>query len=206
MTKKILYIHGFNSAGGGHKSEEVQKMFPDWQVLSPTFDYKDPAGVAKRLDSLVRTQRISVVMGTSLGGFFTIYCAKKHSLPVVVINPTIRPSETLAAHLGKQKNFVTKEEYQFTSADLAKFADFESKVFAKLPSKFKIDTPLGSYNPDWAYVEEVQDDELLGDHHYLEGVFPNCQDFNYFDRQGHRFAGVKILKPVIERAMAGANR
>lgn len=29
------------------------------------------------------------------------------------------------------------------------------KVFAKLPSRFKIDTPLGSYNPDWAYVEDV---------------------------------------------------
>ena len=31
----------------------------------------------------------------------------------------------------------------------------EVLVFAKLPSSFKIDTPLGSYNPDWAYVEEV---------------------------------------------------
>ncbi len=30
----------------------------------------------------------------------------------------------------------------------------EVLVFAKLPSAFKIDTPLGSYNPDWAYVEE----------------------------------------------------
>ena len=30
----------------------------------------------------------------------------------------------------------------------------EVLVFAKLPSSFKIDTPLGSYNPDWAYVEE----------------------------------------------------
>ena len=29
------------------------------------------------------------------------------------------------------------------------------KVFAKLPARFKIDTPLGGYNPDWAYVEEV---------------------------------------------------
>ena len=73
MTKKILYIHGFNSAGGGHKAQELQKMFPDWQVLSPTFDYKDPAGVQKKLDSLVRTQRVNAVMGTSLGGFFAIY-------------------------------------------------------------------------------------------------------------------------------------
>ena len=30
----------------------------------------------------------------------------------------------------------------------------EVRVFAKLPSRFKIDTPLGSYNPDWAYVVE----------------------------------------------------
>lgn len=35
------------------------------------------------------------------------------------------------------------------------------KVFAKLPSKFKIDTPLGSYNPDWAYVEEVEGKERV---------------------------------------------
>lgn len=35
------------------------------------------------------------------------------------------------------------------------------KVFAKLPSKPKIDTPLGSYNPDWAYVEEVEGRERV---------------------------------------------
>ena len=28
------------------------------------------------------------------------------------------------------------------------------KVFAKLPNSFTIDTPVGSYNPDWAYVSE----------------------------------------------------
>jgi len=31
-------------------------------------------------------------------------------------------------------------------------ASEEVKVFAKLPSWFKIDTPLGSYNPDWAVL------------------------------------------------------
>ncbi|MBR3158053.1 MAG: DEAD/DEAH box helicase family protein [Atopobiaceae bacterium] len=30
----------------------------------------------------------------------------------------------------------------------------EVRVFAKLPDRFKIDTPLSSYNPDWAYVVE----------------------------------------------------
>lgn len=35
------------------------------------------------------------------------------------------------------------------------------KVYAKLPSWFKIDTPLGSYNPDWAVMIEEEDSEKL---------------------------------------------
>ncbi|MBR4803801.1 MAG: hypothetical protein IK032_04105 [Bacteroidales bacterium] len=190
MPQKILYIHGFNSAGGGHKAVELQKMFPQCEVLSPTFDYKNPAAVQKKLDSLVRTQRVGMVMGTSLGGFFAIYCSAKHAIPAVVINPTVKPSQTLAKMVGKQKNYVTREEYQFTAADLAKFADFEQKVFDKL-------TFVGSK----LHFALSTNDELLGDHHYLEQRFPDCHDFNYFDQQGHRFAGVKILKPIIERGM-----
>lgn len=34
----------------------------------------------------------------------------------------------------------------------------EVLVFAKLPSSFKIDTSLGSYNPDWVYVEDAADE------------------------------------------------
>jgi len=190
MPQKILYIHGFNSAGGGHKAVELQKMFPQCEVLSPTFDYKNPAAVQKKLDSLVRTQRVGMVMGTSLGGFFAIYCSAKHAIHAVVINPTVKPSQTLAKMVGKQKNYVTREEYQFTAADLAKFADFEQKVFDKL-----------TFDGSKLHFVLSTDDELLGDHHYLEQRFPDCHDFNYFDQQRHRFAGVKILKPIIERAM-----
>lgn len=35
------------------------------------------------------------------------------------------------------------------------------KVYAKLPGWFKIDTPLGSYNPDWAVLFEEDDHERL---------------------------------------------
>jgi type III restriction enzyme len=43
--------------------------------------------------------------------------------------------------------------------------DFEKneqvKVYAKLPGWFKIDTPLGSYNPDWAVLFELDGEERL---------------------------------------------
>jgi type III restriction enzyme len=53
-------------------------------------------------------------------------------------------------------------EYQ--SGIEKKFAEFldanESvRFFCKLPSWFKVDTPLGSYNPDWAVV--IENDEKL---------------------------------------------
>ncbi|MRJ06054.1 MAG: type III restriction endonuclease subunit R [Epsilonproteobacteria bacterium] len=35
------------------------------------------------------------------------------------------------------------------------------KLFAKLPKNFKIETPVGSYNPDWAVVMEVDGKEKL---------------------------------------------
>ena len=37
----------------------------------------------------------------------------------------------------------------------------EVKVYAKLPGWFKIETPLGSYNPDWAVVTEMDGQDRL---------------------------------------------
>ena len=33
------------------------------------------------------------------------------------------------------------------------------KLFIKLPPWFKVQTPLGTYNPDWAIVKQVSEDE-----------------------------------------------
>src|SRR5207237_10939345 len=36
--------------------------------------------------------------------------------------------------------------------------DDRTKVYLKLPSWFKVTTPVGSYNPDWAIVREERDE------------------------------------------------
>jgi len=40
-------------------------------------------------------------------------------------------------------------------------ANDEIKVYAKLPGWFKIDTPLGTYNPDWAVLVELDGEQKL---------------------------------------------
>ena len=39
--------------------------------------------------------------------------------------------------------------------------DHEVKLFAKLPSWFKIKTPIGNYNPDWAVMLGEEGEEKM---------------------------------------------
>ncbi len=77
--------------------------------------------------------------------------------------------QELAGYLSQnlQKSEKGVYDYVIYDSDVEKnFAiSFENnpmvKVYAKLPGFFKIDTPLGSYNPDWAVVIEKDDVERL---------------------------------------------
>ena len=72
----------------------------------------------------------------------------------------------LKGSLDKDVLEVKKHIYQYVKTDsavervFARELDNEGSpilVFAKLPSDFKIDTPVGNYNPDWAIVFDEAD-------------------------------------------------
>lgn len=60
-----------------------------------------------------------------------------------------------------QKGCVVVDSNSTPERDFAKACDDDNSVlfYLKLPSWFKIDTPVGSYNPDWALM--YQNDDLL---------------------------------------------
>jgi type III restriction enzyme len=78
-------------------------------------------------------------------------------------------NEELTGYLKSNMIESSKSPYQYTvydsgiEKDLAR--EFEKntniKVYAKLPSWFKIETPLGNYNPDWAVLFEIEGKEQL---------------------------------------------
>lgn len=77
--------------------------------------------------------------------------------------------QELAGYLNQNLVESTRGVYDYVlyDSDVEKSfaASFENnpsvKVYAKLPSFFKIDTPLGSYNPDWAVLIEKEGEEKL---------------------------------------------
>ncbi|MEU3819680.1 DEAD/DEAH box helicase family protein [Streptomyces sp. NPDC030392] len=74
-------------------------------------------------------------------------------------------TEELHGYLGRNLTPAAKsvyEEVRYDSETERKFVeDLESasdvEVYAKLPSWFKVPTPLGTYNPDWAIVRRLPD-------------------------------------------------
>ena len=78
--------------------------------------------------------------------------------------------EELTGYLKNMLNDATKSVYEHVVYDSAgverTFAEQLEKneavrIYAKLPSWFKVPTPLGTYNPDWAVLVEVSGEERL---------------------------------------------
>jgi type III restriction enzyme len=67
-----------------------------------------------------------------------------------MIGSTKSPYEHVVYDSGVESGLVTEFE-----------KNTNIKVYAKLPSWFTIDTPLGSYNPDWAVLFEMDGEERL---------------------------------------------
>ena len=78
-------------------------------------------------------------------------------------------SEELSGYLKSNMVDSSKSPFEYTVYDSNVEKDlsqeFEKnqniKVYAKLPDWFKIDTPLGTYNPDWAVLFEIDEKEEL---------------------------------------------
>jgi len=72
--------------------------------------------------------------------------------------------DTLYEVQNQQKSITNKLSLDSgTEKEFAKYLDNREdiKLFLKLPAKFKIDTPVGPYNPDWAIVKEVDSQEKI---------------------------------------------
>ena len=65
-----------------------------------------------------------------------------------------RPNKSIYTHTVYDSNIEKNFALEFNQNERV-------KLFTKLPSWFKINTPLGSYNPDWAVVIEEENQEKL---------------------------------------------
>ncbi|QFG53544.1 type III restriction-modification system endonuclease [Chryseobacterium sp.] len=95
-------------------------------------------------------------------------------------------NEELTGYLKSNAVESSKSPYEYTVYDsnieMNLATEFEKnknvKVYAKLPDWFKIDTPLGKYNPDWAVLFEI-----------------DCKEELYFVVESKGTLGYEFLRP-----------
>ncbi|MEA3299920.1 MAG: YqiA/YcfP family alpha/beta fold hydrolase [Porticoccaceae bacterium] len=126
----LLYLHGFNSSPQSHKALQVRDWLAthhpgvrfDCPLLSP---YPDRAlATLTALCDRSLTAR-SLVVGSSMGGFYATWVSQTFGCKGVLVNPAVRPWLGREYLLGRQRNFHSGEEYLFEQRDIDAFARWE---------------------------------------------------------------------------------
>lgn len=97
--KKIVYIHGFASAGSTGTAERLRVLLPKATVVSPDVPV-EPAEALPFLKALCRKEQPNLIVGTSMGGMFTEQLA---GFDRICVNPALHLEETIRKNMGLGK-------------------------------------------------------------------------------------------------------
>ncbi|NOH63673.1 esterase YqiA [Vibrio sp. RE88] len=148
----LLYIHGFNSSPLSHKAnvmkEYCQQHRPDIKVVVPQLPCF-PQQAAECLLNIIEQHkddyRIGLI-GSSLGGYLSMWLNRQFGFKAVVVNPAVKPYELLADYLGEQVNPYTHQRYVLESVHID-----ELKA---------LDTPVINQAKDFWLLQQTEDEVL----------------------------------------------
>jgi predicted esterase YcpF (UPF0227 family) len=127
-----------------------------------------------------------LLVGTSLGGFYSLYLSSLLRIPCIAMNPAWQPHVTLKRKIGNHTRYDLTEPYHF----LPEYIDKLTEMHATLTSIEKDPALLNIYL-------STDDEELTFEG--LPALFPNCRTMQWFDNCGHRFARFPELLREIDR-------
>ena len=124
---RLIYLHGFKSSPKSQKAlslvNYVQNELIDWidqgklELLVPTLPYKPEQAIAL-IEKLILSSARPVLIGSSLGGFYSIYFAEKFNCKAILVNPLVTLQESLAdSFLGHHTNLYNGDEFDIEMSD-----------------------------------------------------------------------------------------
>ena len=129
----IIYIHGFGSSGKGRKALLFKEYFKSQNIpfISPSLSYV-PELAIDTLEQLIESYDDEVMLiGSSLGGFYSIYLAEKYELKAVLINPAVDSPTTLKRRIlplnGMATNYFDNSHYEWTQKHIDMLFNYRIK-------------------------------------------------------------------------------
>ena len=206
LHMNIVYVHGLDSDANSTKGllleEYCEKHYPEITVHRPDLNHS-PEQVFRYLNALVtelKKETKTILIGSSLGGYFSTLVSNHTGCPALLLNPSTQPHITLQrfSHDRNEPNldvadndldtsktlYITSGGWAMTQTDLQWFADHQ----------------LSSINhPDKVAALIKQGDELLDGN--ISAAFYKHQGATVTMQEGgdHRFSDfAEHLPKVIE--------
>ncbi|QIL74137.1 hypothetical protein G7048_27030 (plasmid) [Diaphorobacter sp. HDW4B] len=179
---KILYIHRHGSSGNSEKTTSLKAALESLghTVFIPTH-HSDPRIDLPALAHIVQSERISAVIGSSLGGLYSLLLSGRYDTKAFLINPSLRPELTV---------FRDHPERAGMEAALSHY---------KPDSKDQNSWPDTGYSEVlWANVKVAiaMDDERIDVPRTVKEL-RHAQILQFHDKRGHQFKNVLDLVPHI---------
>lgn len=196
---KIIYVHGLGSGANSSTGALLREIFIDDTVVCAEMPIK-PLEALSYLKDLVNKEKPDLVIGTSLGGFYTMQIAGVKKL---LINPALDADNDI-------KNVIGLGEYNYfcTRIDgIQKYIIDEQMIkdLAFLKNRF--------YNEwlDWEVKSEIfsifgNSDNLFSHKDIFKRMFRKTNMFE-IDGMGHRLTrdDIKKVKPIVKNILSKNN-
>jgi predicted esterase YcpF (UPF0227 family) len=149
----ILYIHGFASCGDSAKTRLLKDYFGAHAVLAPDVPVEPEAAMAF-LRRRIETEEVTLLIGSSLGGFYATALSGEYHIDAVLINPSVHPYQTLAPYVGTNTFWCSGEPFEWKSDYLLQLARMAEAM--RLPgAKLLVLLQTGDEVLDYTVAEKV---------------------------------------------------
>jgi predicted esterase YcpF (UPF0227 family) len=108
----ILYVHGFASCGRGNKSQALARHFGSGRVVAPDLPPR-PRDAVAALEAMKAQEALELIVGSSLGAFYTLWLNRARPVPAVLINPALEPWTALASCVGTNHRWCDGSAFRF---------------------------------------------------------------------------------------------
>jgi predicted esterase YcpF (UPF0227 family) len=150
----LVYLHGFRSSPRSSKAVMTGEAVKALATAENAIDWYCPQLLAspKKSMELVteyidqsRADRM-IVIGSSLGGFYTNYLAEKYGCKAIALNPAVRAARELAPHVGMMTSYDSDEPFDFRTEYIDELKALQVERIS---------------NPDRYFLIAAKGDELL---------------------------------------------
>lgn len=175
-TTLLVYLHGFRSSPNSTKAVMTGEAVSALSSAENRYEWYCPqllASPKQSMDMVIKhidqskADRI-VIIGSSLGGFYTNYLAEKYRCKGIALNPAVYAARELEPHVGMMTAYDSEEPFDFKAEYIDQLRALQVDTISD-PQRYFLIAAKGDELLDWkemvAFYSGAQQLVLEGSDH-----------------------------------------